>query len=206
VQTRTYVNPWHQQSNLDLEDFVMRRYACVLFAASLIVYLGQGALVGQDKEKSTPQEQTVQAYDSATHGALEVSVDDKSPTDSFAVLQKDKDVKGSPKLLNTTLELAPGDYVVAVNKTYRKIKIEAGKKYVLLTGQLKVEGNPATMAWYAMDGNVKLTSSGVEPLLNKAMPLFAGTYAVYVDTSLTEKDQSLGKAEVKVGQITVLKR
>src|SRR5437868_9894598 len=49
--------------------------------------------------------------------------------------------------------------------------------------------------------DVKLTSSGVEPLLNKAIPLFAGTYAVYVDTSLTAKDRSLGKAEVKVGQI-----
>jgi len=58
----------------------------------------------------------------------------------------------APKLLNTTLELAPGTYVVDVNKTQRKVTVEAGKKTVLWAGELVVEGKPATMAWYAMQG------------------------------------------------------
>lgn len=174
------------------------------FSVCLVMIVAQGQLTGQDKEKLTPRDLFFEDYDSKTHGALQVKVDDKMPTSSFLVKQKDKVVNGSPKLLNATHELPPGEYEVSVNMTYRNITIRAGKKTILLTGQLKVEGKPSTMAWYALEGKTKLTSSGVEPLLNKAIPLFAGTYAVYVDTSLTGQDQSLGKAEVKPGAMTVL--
>ncbi|MBA4189759.1 MAG: hypothetical protein C0467_17375 [Planctomycetaceae bacterium] len=174
----------------------------------LVIASGLAPLAGQDKEKpaEAPKEETVEAYDSKSNGAIQVKVEKKNSTHSFDVLQDGKRVfKGAPKLLNTTLELSPGDYVVDVNMTQRKITIVAGKKAILLTGELVVEGQPSTIAWYAMEGKVKLTSSGVEPLLNQPIPLFAGTYTVFVDTSLTGQDKSLGKAEVKAGRMTVLK-
>lgn len=160
----------------------------------------------EGKETPPPKEQSVEAYDSATHGAVQVIVNDENPTDSFDVFRGGKRVEGATTLLNGTLQLPPGEYVIDVNKTRRTVRVEAGKKWVLSAGQLKVTGEPKATAWYAVDGEVKLTSSGVEPLLNKALPLFAGTYEVFVDTSLTGKDQSLGKAEVKAGQTTVLNR
>lgn len=184
----------------------MLRRVAVIGVVALLAAVGAGPLPGREKEKEPPKELSVEAYDSATHGAVQVVVGDTTPTDSFDVLQNGKRVAGAPKLLNATLKLPAGEYTIAVNNTRRKVTIEVGKKCVLWTGQLKVEGEPKTTAWYAMDGAVKLTSSGVEPLLNKALPLFAGTYEVFVDTSLTGKDQSLGKAEVKVGRTTVLKR
>ncbi|QDU24326.1 DUF4397 domain-containing protein [Urbifossiella limnaea] len=175
----------------------------------LVVASVQTPLAGQDKNKPAggPKEETLEAYDSKTKGAVSVRVDQKDPTGSFDVLQDGKRVfKGeAPKLLNGTLELPPGTYVVDVNKTQRRITIEAGKKTILWTGELVVEGKPETMAWYAMKEKVKLTSTGVEPLLNTAIPLFPGTYTVFVDTSLTGKDKSLGEAEVKAGRRTVLK-
>lgn len=168
---------------------------------------GQVALGGPDKDKpAATSKDSVVAYDSKTKGALQVKVDQKDPVDSFDVLQDGKRIgNGNPKLLNGTVELAPGAYVVDVNRTQRKVTIEAGKKTILWAGELVVEGKPSTMAWYAMQGKVKLTSSGVEPLLNRASPLFPGTYTVFVDTSLTGKDKSLGQAEVKAGRKTVLK-
>lgn len=184
----------------------MSRFTCVFAACALLLAFDPGPLQGQEKEKPPPKEQTVQNYDSTTHGAVQVNVDDKNPTDSFDVTQDGKRVEGAPKLLNSALKLPPGDYTIVVNATKRKVKVEAGKKCVLTTGQLQVKGEPKTMAWYALDGEVKLTSSGVEPLLNKALPLFAGTYQVFVDTSLSGPDLSLGKAEVKVGQTTALTR
>jgi hypothetical protein len=179
-----------------------------VFAVLLLTAFGRPPLAGQDKVKSSdaPKEQTVEAYDSRTKGAIQVNTANKDSTDWFDVLQDGKRAfDGAPKLLNTTLELAPGTYVVDVNKTQRKVTVEAGKKAVLWAGELVVEGKPATMAWYAMQGKVKLTSTGVEPLLNRASPLFPGTYAVFVDTSLTGADKSLGEAEVKAGRTTVLK-
>lgn len=183
---------------------------CVSAFAVLLLAIatGHAPLAGQDKEKPAEarKEETVEPYDSKTKGAILVKVDQKDPTDWFDVLQDGKRVlKGARKLLNNTLELPPGAYVVDVNKTQRKVTIVAGKRTILWTGELLVEGKPSTMAWYAMQGKVTLTSTGVEPLLNRALPLFPGTYTVFVDTSLTGKDKSLGASEVKAGRKTVLK-
>lgn len=187
----------------------------VLTLAALLLAIASGC-ASQDNTKPAEaqkeqtaeglQEETVEAYDSQTKGALLVKVDRTDPKDSFDVLRDGKRAfEGAPKLLNTMLELPPGTYVADVNRTQRNVTIVAGKTLILWTGELLVEGKPETMAWYAMQGTVKLTSSGVEPLLNKAVPLFPGTYMVFVDTSLTGQDASLGQAEVKAGQRTVLK-
>ena len=186
----------------------MRAYVPAFGLMLLAMAAGQVALSGGDKKKpaEAPKEESVVAYDSKTKGALQVKVDSKDPVDSFDILQDGKRaLKGNPKLLNGTVELAPGAYVVDVNRTQREVTIEAGKKTILWTGELVVEGKPSTMSWYAMKGKVKLTSTGVEPLLNRASPLFPGTYTVFVDTSLTGQDKSLGQAEVKAGRKTVLK-
>lgn len=183
------------------------RLAVVVFGVLLTIASGPGPRAGDDKkEPAEAKEETVEPYDSKTKGAIQVNVDDKDSTHSFDVLKDGKSVLVNRKLLNGTVELTPGAYEVDVNKTQRKVAVEAGKKTILWTGELVVEGKPETMAWYALQGQVKLTSSGVEPLLNRAIPLFAGKYTVYVDTSLTGKDMSLGEAEVKVGRKTVLKK
>lgn len=156
-----------------------------------------------DTLSEPPKEQSVEAFDSKTMGAIQVNVANKDPVDSFDVLRDGKRAfQGDPKLLNSTLELAPGTYVVDVNRTQRTVTIEPGKETVLWTGEL-VEGNPSTMAWYAMLGDTKLTSSGVEPLLNKVIALFPGTYKVFVDTSLTGPDKNLGDSKVEAGRKTV---
>ena len=183
------------------------RICLTLFGALLILATDHLPLAGQDgKSAGPPKEEAVEDYGSKTKGAIQVNVANKDPVDSFDVLRDGKRAfGGAPRLLNNTVELAPGAYVVVVNKTERKVTVEAGKKTVLWTGELVVEGRPSTTAWYAMRGDVKLSSNGVEPLLNRAVPLFPGTYTVFVDTSLTGKDKSLGEAKVVAGQKTALK-
>ena len=182
------------------------KLAVVVFSVLLTIASGPGPRAGEDKKKPAEvKEETVEPHASKTEGAIQVKVNDKNTTHSFDVLKGGKSVLVNRRLLNGTVELAPGAYEVDVNKTQRKVSIEAGKKTILWTGELVVEGRPATMAWYAMRGKVVLTNS-VEPLLNDAIPLFPGTYSVFVDTSLTGKDMSLGDAEVKAGRKTVLKK
>src|SRR5262245_18664453 len=112
----------------------------------LLIAFVPGTLFGRDKDKGEkkaeePKEESVVGYDSKTHGALEVKSISEKPTDYFEILQNGKRaVKGNPPILNNTAELAPGVYVVEVNKTQRTVTIEAGKKTVLLTGELVVEG------------------------------------------------------------------
>src|SRR5262245_22772909 len=100
---------------------------------------------GEDKKKPAEalKEDSVVAYESKTHGALQVRSLNAKPVDWFDVLQNGKRAfSGNPRLLNGTLELAPGAYVVDVNRTQRKVIIEAGKKAILWTGELVVEGQP----------------------------------------------------------------
>lgn len=153
---------------------------------------------------TAPGEDTVVAYGDAARGALEVKSISAEPVDWYDVLRDGKRAfDGNPKLLNTTLELAPGTYVVDVNRTQREVTIEPGKKAILWTGELVVEGEPSHAYWYPMQGNERRLSSH-PALLNSARALFPGTYTVFVYESITTGDERLGDAEVKAGQKTVL--
>ena len=149
-------------------------------------------------------ERSVVPYDRADVGGLEVKSIDASPVDWFDVRQNGKRAfDGNPRLLNTSIELAPGEYDVDVNRTQRKVAIEAGKKTILWTGNLVVEGEPSHAFWYPMQGNERKLSSNPS-LLNSSRALFPGTYTVYVYVSVTTGDELLGDAEVKPGQKTAL--
>jgi hypothetical protein len=145
-------------------------------------------------------------YESETLGAVEVKSVDASPVDWFDVLQNGKRAfEGNPKLLNTALELSPGTYVVDVNRTQREVTLEAGKKTILWTGDLVVEGEPSHAYWYPMQGGERRLSSN-PALLNRPRALFPGSYTVYVHVSVTTGDQLLGEAVVKAGEKTVVKK
>lgn len=146
----------------------------------------------------------VVAYDSATHGAVEVNGVSATPVDWFEVLQNgERAVAGNPPLLNNAVELAPGTYVVDVNRTRRTVTVEAGRKTILWTGDLVVRGEPETAFWYPQQGDERTLSSN-PPLLNRARALFPGTYTVFVYTSVTVPVHDLGAAEVVAGRTTVL--
>jgi hypothetical protein len=151
-------------------------------------------------------EQSVVPHDRADVGAVEVRSIDSSPVDWFDVLQNGKRAfDGNPRLLNTSVELPPGSYVVDVNQTQREVIVEAGKKTVLWTGNLVVEGEPSHAFWYPMQGGERKLSSN-PPLLNRARALFPGNYSVYVYVSITTGDEPLGDAQVLAGQKTVLRK
>ena len=123
----------------------------------------------------------VVAYDGATHGAVEVNGVSATPVDWFEVLQNgERAVAGNPPLLNNAVELAPGTYVVDVNRTRRTVTVEAGRKTILWTGDLVVRGEPETAFWYPQQGDERTLSSN-PPLLNRARALFPGTYTVFVE-------------------------
>src|SRR5689334_1231368 len=105
-----------------------------------------GAGAGGDKDKlaGPAKAESVAPHDSTTHGALQVRSVSEKPSDWFSVLRDGKQaVPGNP-LLGSTVELAPGSYIVSVNRTQRKVTIRAGKKTVLLTGELVVEARKGT--------------------------------------------------------------
>ena len=158
-----------------------------------------------DSAKSVEAESVV-PYERKDLGALEVKSIDANPVDWFDV-QRDGEraYPGNPPLLNSSIELAPGPYVVVVNRTQRPVTIEAGRKTILWTGNLVVEGQPTHAFWYPMQGGERRLSSN-PPLFNKPRALFPGTYTVYVYVSVTTGDELLGEAEVKAGQQTVLSR
>ncbi len=151
-------------------------------------------------------EESVVAYDSSTLGALQVDAVSESPVDFFDVLDVDgaRAINGNPKLLGGTLELAPGTYVVDVNRTQRTVQIEAGKKTILQTGELVVEGEPESAYWWPMQGTERRLSSN-PALLNRPRALFPGTYTVFVHTSVTVADRNLGEAVVEAGRTTSLR-
>ncbi len=157
-------------------------------------------------ETAEPVEaESVVAYDSETHGAVEVDSVSDSPVDWFDVLDQDghRAFAGNPLLLGNSVELPPGTYVVDVNRTQRTITVEAGKKIVLRTGDLIVRGQPESAFWYPLQGEVQ-TLTANPPLLNRARALFPGTYTVRVHTSVGVADRDLGAAEVTAGRTTVL--
>jgi hypothetical protein len=189
----------------------------------LSIAIGHAALAGQDKPKSAEtskekpaegskkkpaealQEKSVVDYDSKTHGALQVKSASKNPGDWFDVLQNGKRAfKGPEPLLNSTLELAPGAYVVVVNRTQRKVNIEARKKTILLTGDLSVESKREGTFWVPKQGKETRLASN-PPIVNRSVALFPGTYNAYINVGAGTDVKNLGAAEVKPGKKTVVK-
>jgi hypothetical protein len=111
-----------------------------VFALLLLGFAAGQMSMGADQDKTeAPKEESVVAYDSKTHGALEVKT--LTTSDWFDVFKDGKRaISGNPPRLNSMIELAAGAYVVDVNRTQRKVTIETGKKVILWTGELVVEG------------------------------------------------------------------
>lgn len=152
------------------------------------------------------EEQSVVPYSRAEIGALEVKSIDADPVDWFDVLQDGKRaIPGNPTLLNSSIELPPGSYVVDVNRTQRPVTIEAGKKTILWTGNLVVEGQPSHAFWYPMQGDQQKLSSN-PALFNSPRALFPGSYTVFINVSVARGSERLGEAEVRAGQKTVLRK
>ena len=181
-----------------------------VFGLMLLAFIaGHAALAGGDKGKpaEAPKEESVVPHESKTHGALQVKSVGEKTSDWFDVLQNGKRAfGGNPPLLNETIELAPGAYVVSVNRTERKVTIEAGKKTVLLTGELVVEAKKGTPGWYTPYQGKEAKVAAAPPLLNSPIALFAGKFTVFYRESGIAEPVDLGEAEVKAGHRTVLKR
>jgi hypothetical protein len=184
---------------------------CHLAAGVMLwAFAAAHAVPGEDdkaKPKDAPKEETVSPYDSTTDGALEVKAVSANPSDWFMVLQNGKQLAplGKPKL-DSTVELAPGTYVVRVNRTERKVTIQAGKKTTLLAGELVVEAKKGTKGWYTPYQGKEAMLADNPPLLNSPIALFAGKYRVTYREGGASAPQALGEAQVKAGQKTVLKR
>jgi hypothetical protein len=141
----------------------MRTALALLGLSLLTVAFGLADVAGQDTKKPAdgpkkqpveePKELSVVDYESKTRGALQVMSVEKNPGDWFDVRQNGKRAfPGVEPRLNGTLELPPGAYVVIVNKTERKVNIEAGKKTVLLTGDLMVQSRRKGTFWVPKQG------------------------------------------------------
>ena len=164
-----------------------------------------GAGATASREAATPRTDTVVPYENATQGAIEVRTVVAGSGDWFYALQNGKRVgSSSPPLLNSTLEVPPGSYTVSVNKTQREITVEAGKKTVLWTGALAVEGTPTSAYWYPQQGGKTMLDSNPS-LMNTPRSLFPGTYTVYVNASVATGAERVGDAVVTPGETTVLK-
>ena len=75
-----------------------------------LVLAGSGlAGAAPDEKKDPPREETVEAYDSQTRGAIQVKGD---TTDWFEVYKADKAVTFPHPLLGKTVEVEPGEYEV----------------------------------------------------------------------------------------------
>jgi len=167
---------------------------------------GHAALGGGDKDKpaDAPKEESVVPYDGKTRGALQVNTVSEKTGEWFDVLQNGKRAfAGATPKLNTTIELAPGTYVVSVNRTERKVTIEVGKKTVLWTGELVVEGAKGSGDFYAPFQGKERKLANVQPVVNIPTALFAGKYTVKL---FAGKTRDLGEVEVKAGKRTVLKQ
>ncbi len=143
---------------------------------ALILALPVGVIAAVPMD--TP-EQAVEAYDSTTRGAVQVNGD---TTDWFHLDKNGKAIDPLPKLLNGTLAVEPGEYEVVVNKTARKVKVEAGKKVVLAAGTLVVEGEGLYYSPLVGDEK-KVASNRNDPGLGSGIALFPGTYAVDVNVN-----------------------
>lgn len=160
----------------------------------------------KDNRADAPKEQTEVDYASTTHGALLVKAVSPEPGDWFMLFQNGKQLvpPGKPRL-NTTVELAPGDYIVRVNRTERKVNIKIGKKTVLLTGELVVEAKEGTPGWYTPYQGKEAKLASNPPVLNSSIALFAGKYTVVYSEGGVGKRRDLGEVEIAAGRKTTLK-
>jgi hypothetical protein len=148
-----------------------------------------------------PKEESVEPFDSRTTGAVELKGDTK---DWYEVLKDGKRAySGAPPLLNNMVELSPGEYEVAINKTTRPIKIEKGKKLVLLTGALVVEGRKAN--FYAPYQGTERKVSANPRKLNTPMSLLPDTYRVELNVDVNRQVVLSDGVKVVAGKKTVLK-
>jgi hypothetical protein len=148
-----------------------------------------------------PKERSVEAYDSQTHGAIQVRGD---MPDWFEMRRGGKAIGLVPKRLNGTWEVEPGEYEVVVNRTSREVKVEAGKKVVLATGTLVVEGDG--LYWYPTVGeDKKVGVNRNTPALNSPLALFPNTYAAEVNVN-TRAVRVADAAKVEASKMTVVKR
>jgi hypothetical protein len=165
-----------------------------------LVLAGSARAEKTDKEPpKLPPEKSEVAYDSTTHGAIEV----KGTTgDWFTVYRGEKNVGPPvPPKLGTAVKLAPGDYDVFVNKTKRTVTVKAGTKVVLETGTLIVEGKGASW-WAPWEGKERKVADN-PPALGAPLALFPGKYSVVV--RVVDKNQQLiDAAKVEPGQKTTL--
>ena len=185
----------------------MRTSVSVFGCMVVIVAASHPGLADEDKKKpaEAPKEQTAVDFDSKTHGAVQVKSASEKPGDSFNVIPEGKkEFLGPPEILDGTRELAPGTYVIDVNRTRRKVKVEAGKKTVLLTGDLVVESKREGTIWSPkQEKELKYMSN--PPVVNSRIALFPGTYEVYINVGETINLKEFGKAVVKAGEKTVFK-
>jgi hypothetical protein len=155
-------------------------------------------LIAADKNEDF--EQTIEAFDSKTRGAVQVKGE---TSDWFDVAKNGKSILDVPKLLNGTLALEPGDYEVLVNRTSRKVTIEVVKKCVLTTGTLQANGKG--LYYYAIVGKErKVAPNCNNPALGKSIALFAGTYAVDVNVNLRKTIRLTEEAKIEPGKKTIV--
>jgi hypothetical protein len=157
------------------------------------------------KKNEPPKELSVEDYDSKTRGALQVKAVRPSVGDCFIVEKGGKGIGGVPPVLNSTVELDPGEYVVSVNRTSRKVTIEAGKKAILRAGEVVVEGKEGAGGWYNITEGKEGRGPTVPPGVGGAVSLFAGRYNVIWSEGAVGRREDFGEVEVKVGERTTLR-
>jgi hypothetical protein len=173
----------------------------IIKLAAVLALVSPAALVADD-EKETP-EKTVEVYDNKTRGAIQVNGDTK---DWFEVYRGEKAVAFPYPLLGKTAEVEPGEYEVQVNRSSRKVTVEAGKKVVLQTGTLELAGKDG-LYWYPVVGGKRMVGTNRNPPSPGAkLALFPGTYAVDLNLNLRKVVRVTESAKVEVGKTTTVKQ
>jgi hypothetical protein len=146
---------------------------------------------------------SVEPYDSQSQGAIMVTSASPRPVHWFQVLQDGSALPGNPPLLGSSVEVLPGTYVVRLNGTEREVTIEAGRRTIVRSGDLLVEGDGA-MWWPVQGGDRKVASN--PPILGSFVALFAGDYQVIVYEGVGSTEDTIGVAQVLPGRVTTVTR